>query len=736
MIILIVAFTPLVPRYTMRSNSWYEDPVQYPLQYFSTTKWLAFEAVKLATEPYEYQWLTSLWGNHLNAFFSGVAAPTDSLKATGYANPADYGDIGAYRLYLDDAGVVVTENNLSVRAQEEYDKLVDALNQTDPDEGLCAFYAGATAHYVAQAGTWGAIWDETTSWGPITNFALVWSTFESQIESGIQATYAIDPATGRWTQSNWYNNYLSISPAVIAPKNASEATIELAKNIHPLAEDLGKNLTSHVVIGIWPTQYKADVESCLEYSAEAIFSFLQQALIDVNWKYIDIPVTTIDYNQSSNHFNIDNFQVEYVDSIGPHILNDSVATEASFRFAYYPTIGSPSLGTDVYDLSYNGGTDTWYFDDILINGTVARTQHKVFYTFNMNGTTQTWSKGDESFTTDFLYINFSHSKWIYGYDPSKWELNIWNLTAKLENVPEIGFIEPYEVDSAEWFLYQKGVGGVQPGTEPIGVLGVDTENHVIKGDLLYETTNNTWYCNETDIGWFHTPETFDNYVVVRFRISRLPIGYTKINNLNQTSFVNYAQATGTHYFRTRFHKITISPPTISYDPETKTVDVFNITARTDYTNTTYDGTIDYFEIHQKVIPAFMTDTREATVKIYLFDGIQSNTPPLGFTDLSWDPVNEWWYYDDIDVSSLPDNWYYAAANIKNMNVNVSVASVGSPSELFRIVRPVPVIYFILPEIFLAGFVVLFGWLAWWRPRRKKLQIEREREEKLDKGYMD
>ncbi|NPE08512.1 MAG: hypothetical protein GNW80_09560, partial [Asgard group archaeon] len=509
-----------------------------------------------------------------------------------------------------------------------------------------------------------------------------------------------------------------------------------AKNIHPLAYDLGNNFSSHPLITDWTPAYLADVQTCLEYSVEAIFSVLQNALLEVNWKYIDIPVSTVNYENTTNHLSIDNFQVNYTDSIGTNILNDTTATEAAFRFAYFPLEdeGSPSLGTNVYDLSYDGGTNTWYFDDVLINGTVAMTEHRIYYTFNMPGTTRTWSSGDESFISNFLYVNFTSFK--YHYTPSTWMLDIWDIKAQLQNIPEYDFLEPHEVDSADWFLYQKGVGAVQPGTEPIGVAGIDTENKPINGSLSYDVASQTWYDNQTDIGWFHTPVTFDNYVVVRFRITSLPIGYLRYNELNQSTLVNWAQATGTNYFTTRFHNITTSAPMISFDLETLTVDVYNITAHTDYSNATYDGVIDYYEIHEKEIPAFMTDNRKATVKIYLFDGIASNAPQLGLTDLSWDEANQWWYYDDIDVSELPDNMYFAAADIKNMNVNVTVVSRGLASDLFQISRPLPVVYYILPEIFLIGFVTLFGWLAWWRPRKKRITLEREREEKLDKGFMD
>ncbi|MHA1462572.1 MAG: hypothetical protein ACTSQ0_05845, partial [Candidatus Heimdallarchaeota archaeon] len=102
----------------------------------------------------------------------------------------------------------------------------------------------------------------------------------------------------------------------------------------------------------------------------------------------------------------------------------------------------------------------------------------------------------------------------------------------------------------------------------------------------------------------------------------------------------------------------------------------------------------------------------------------------------WDFTEEYWYSEDIDVSSLPDNDYYISAKIVNMNVNATTSPWGPASATFTISRPIPVIYWILPELFVAGFVVLFGWLAWWRPRQNRLQIERERDAKIDKGFMD
>ncbi|MHA1171761.1 MAG: hypothetical protein ACTSQ3_06755, partial [Candidatus Heimdallarchaeota archaeon] len=444
--ILIICITLIViyPTYTM---SWYEDSSQYPLQEFSTTKWLAYEALQLAAKPYKYQWLTNLWGNHLDAFFSGIAAPRDMYMATGYANPGDYGDISDLRLFLDETGTIVTENDLSVRAQVEYEKLVIELNQTDPDDGLCAFYAGTTAHYVSQAGTWGAIWNESTSWGSLADLPLYWSTFESQIETGIATNYAMDPIEW-WTQDEWNNTYFNLSPTIIAPKNASEATIQLAKNIHPLAEDLGKNFTSHILIDTWTPDYLADVQACLEYSVEAIFSFLQNALIEVNWKYIDINYTDI----SDKTF----------------ILNDSYVTKAKLKIGIFPdlTEGLPTISPDDYDLEFNPGTEKWYIPSTLLNGTVANTLHKVYYVFDMNGTIETWSMGNESFFVDYFFVEFT--SFSYKYNSVDWSLDIFDVKAICE-IPEIGIIDPTDVSEAEWVLFQKGEGAVQPGTEPIGV---------------------------------------------------------------------------------------------------------------------------------------------------------------------------------------------------------------------------------------------------------------------------
>ncbi len=702
--ILVICLTliSIFPGYTI---SWYEDPMQYPIQCFSTTKWLAYEALKLAVEPYEYRWLTTLWGDYLDAFYSGIAAPRDENMALDYANPTDYGDIMDYRLFLDDAGVVVTENNLSVRAQEEYEKLVNELNQTEPDEGLCAFYAGTAAHYVSQAGTWGAIWNESAGWGEISNFDLIWNAFENQIEIGIMEYYAIDPYYEWWTTENWYNSFFSLNPTIIAPKNASEATIELAQKIHPLAEDLGKNFTDHITITSWPTQYKADVETCLEYSVEAIFSFLQQALIDINWKYIHIPLTTIHYNNETGHFSVDEFQVEYVDLLdNRYILNDSTASKAELRIGIFPEIfdGPTTLSPDTYDLEFNPATDSWYFSDALLNGTVANTLHKVFYVFDMNNTVETWSLGNETFFVDYFYVEFQ--SFSYRYDSYNWALDIWNILAVCD-IPEIGVLEPADVTSAKWFLYQKAVGPVEPGTEPLGILAYDTEYREISGNLSYTAINQTWYSLNNDIGWVFTPSTAENYVVIRFQINSQPIGYYRNYTYWESIFIPWAQATSTTYFKTRFHSVTISQGTMVFDPENLLLSIYNITAKVDYTNATYDGTLDWYQIYDKEIPPFMTDVRSAICTVYLEGGIPSNIPYIGMRDLQWNAAEGYWYKENIDLSSLPSGRYFLGVKFRTMNTDPENYLTQQVTEIFRIQGAIPVYVYLLPVCFVIGLAI-------------------------------
>ncbi|MHA1186739.1 MAG: hypothetical protein ACTSSK_07675 [Candidatus Heimdallarchaeota archaeon] len=139
----------------------------------------------------------------------------------------------------------------------------------------------------------------------------------------------------------------------------------------------------------------------------------------------------------------------------------------------------------------------------------------------------------------------------------------------------------------------------------------------------------------------------------------------------------------------------------------------NITAVTDYQNVV----LDEYEVREKEV--YGEDIRQARWKVFLWDGIASHLTG----NLIWNEADQYWFADNISVDDLPDNNYYISAKITNMNINFTVSPWGPA-------------YWILPEFFMAGFVVLFGWLAWWRPKKKREMIERERAEKIHDDFKD
>jgi hypothetical protein len=223
------------------------------------------------------------------------------------------------------------------------------------------------------------------------------------------------------------------------------------------------------------------------------------------------------------------------------------------------------------------------------------------------------------------------------------------------------------------------------------------------------------------------------YVVIRIRLI-VPVGYWTTTILGGTEpiFRPYLQLDSDYYFVTKDHDITISKPVVDYYEEYDPVDeitkkyisAYGITAMSDYNNTV----LDYYEIIEKEV--YGDDRRERRWKVFLYDGIQSRLTG----ELQWNYTDETWYVENLEVTFLPDNKYYLSAKIVNMNTNFSTSPWGPQSELFEIKTPMPIVYYILPEFFLAGFIVFFGWLAWYRPRKKRLLLEKEREEKLEKVY--
>ncbi|MHA1435343.1 MAG: hypothetical protein ACTSO7_15990 [Candidatus Heimdallarchaeota archaeon] len=172
----------------------------------------------------------------------------------------------------------------------------------------------------------------------------------------------------------------------------------------------------------------------------------------------------------------------------------------------------------------------------------------------------------------------------------------------------------------------------------------------------------------------------------------IPVGYYKPQLLGDPIFKPYAQQQGTNYFRTRDHQVTISRPVIEFDSETLSLEVWNITAVTDYQNIF----LDEYEVREKEI--FGEDIRQARWKIFLWDGI--STALTG--NLTWNDANQYWFVANISLADLPANSYYISALITNMNINFTVSPWGPASENFIIEGPETSFYYMTIVYVLIG----------------------------------
>jgi len=728
---LFLVAVSMVPSYVIgwRSDESTSDDRLFGRPRFSTTQWLSWEAVKMFPDA-KISWITE----NLYAFWHGVEAPYNGNASVPYGySYTDYGDIDSLKIGLDSAGLTVVYANLSTRAQEEYTKLIAELAKNDTDYKMAAFYAGAMSHYIGQAGTWYAVWN-ATAWGSHysnneTLFNEKVATFESAIEKGVSKSYFDLPAFNyRYTDMTvYYNNYFNLTPNAVAPQNAYDASITLAQQIYPYAENLLVDLNDTITAASnWEATYKDRVLLCLNYTVEAIYSALEHAMEAVNWAYLSLPVPQFDYNHTTNQITIPEFEVKFKNNTGEYILDDTLATTAQ---AWYIVRDEDSnepteLSTYYFDLKFNDTTNKWYYKD-LAYGAVAERNQSIIYRFDMNRTAPTWSNVSANYFRVYYY-NTSVEGLTYVYHSKERTIDVFNITVNCYDLPEIGEVLPDEVDTAEWILYQKGKGATQTG-EVIGVPKCDTEGNIVGGELVWDPVNGYWYDNGTDIGLVFTPFGVELYVIARFNLT-IPVGYYQSSAVGggEPIFYPYVQQKGTKYFVTRDHQITITKPIIHYDPETNIVNISNIRAWSDYNNTE----LDYYEIIEKPVDPNIEDIREARWKIFLFDGI-----PSALTGhLQWDNVSNFWYASNIDVSSLPDNTYYVSAKIVNLNANFTTSPWGPASDLFTVERPLPIVYYILPEFFLAGFVALFLWVAWIRVKKKKERMEQERQAHIEELY--
>lgn len=714
--LMLLVSVPLIPAYVMgwkqRSSALLTTPN------FTTHQWLAQEALKLAPSNSMFQWIT----NHQLAFWLGVEAAYNSLAAAEYDDgyATNYGNINSLYLYLDVTGTIVTEGNLSARAQEEYEKLVIELSADEPNEEQAAFYAGAMSHYVSQAGFWGAIWNSTL-WGTLNVENL--NSFENYIDNTLDASY-FDQSS-----SQWKSTFYTLSPTVITPIDAENGTINLAKSIHSIAQSLGDDFdVDSLSVEDWTTTYNNNVIDCLTSSVEVIYAVLKHAMDAADLRFITIPNPEYEMNVANGHMTIPEFSVTYTNVTGTYALTESLATIAEYRIIINPE-GSATLQPERTSLKFNVSSGKWYHDYHFVYGLATNehpVNHTIVYTFQMVRSVLTWSNySDNYFAISFFPVVFNN--FLTVYNPIERTLVVSNIQVSIPAIPELGFIDPSDTSVARWFLYQKGEG--TQTSEPIGQEARTTEGDYINGSLIFDPATESWYSETVDIGLIFTPVKVQYYVIVRFGIEGVPTGYLRQSTYG-TVFVPFAQKSDDNWFGTRDHQITITKPEIDYNKETQTISIYNIRAWSDYKNTT----LDYYEIYGKSVHG--DDKRTARWTVFLYDGIASALTKTGTNKLQWDGINEYWFTEDIDVSALPDNYYYVSSRFVTMNVNATTSPWGPTSDMFQIIKPIPVVYYILPEIFLIGFLVLFGWLVWYKPMMKKKQMEKERLERIDHRYKD
>ncbi|MHA1308841.1 MAG: hypothetical protein ACTSQN_16310, partial [Candidatus Heimdallarchaeota archaeon] len=437
------------------------------------------------------------------------------------------------------------------------------LDQVDANYSLAAFYAGAMTYYITQAGFWATIWDDSL-WGAKNTTAMY--LFEDKIELGndIARYWEQELLWELYDYSSINNAYFDLNPAAIPEVNAWNATVDLAMAIFPVAESLGDDFNGTGNVPIWETTYYNNVEFCLESSVEAAYAALENAMTDANFKYITLPTPSIIYDQDEFHLTIPEFDVTFTNNTGTFVLDNETATEAYISYLYYDAYEQPNyLSDEKMDLSYNNITEKWYLPESLIWGAILQANHSVIYHFDAVGAPHAYSNESEHFIVDYYNVTVEGLK--YYYNSTDRSIDIHNVSAICYDIADIGVVEPSDILSAQWILYQKGVGATQTG-EAIGVPTIDTQNDSVLGDLVYDNTTERWSSYNNDIGWVFTPTSVEYYVIVRFLLI-IPVGYYKEQFMGDPIFKPYAQQQGTSFFRTRDHQVTISRPNYEFDPE-------------------------------------------------------------------------------------------------------------------------------------------------------------------------
>ncbi|NPE08893.1 MAG: hypothetical protein GNW80_11485 [Asgard group archaeon] len=667
--ILLSLFVVAFPQ---NSKSWFAEITENPQlatnPSFSTHQWLAIEAIKLFLDA-QIQWITI---NYLS-FWQGVeAALNDEACIQHGLDSNDYGDINSYVLYLDVLGTSVTNDSLALRASEEYIKLVLELKKIHPNYSLAAFYAGALSHYISQAGVWGSIWDETL-WGTLSQEN--WTDFELAIERGnvINSLPQIEINFRFLNYTNIKNDYFNLEPAIVADEDAYNATINLAKNIHPVAQGLGDNFNDSILhANQWISSYHDDVETCLEYSVEAIYSSINAAIIEANLQYISLPDPSFTFYDSDGQIEIPEFEVTFSDNSSTNILTEENTSKAEFYYLYYDqTSLIISMSEENNQFVYNNVSKKWFYPKSLTNGMAFNTTHSLIYCFQTTKSSYIWS----NLTSEIFHFNFfnmTFPDFHYEYLSDAFSVNISDATPALENNPGYEIVNDSNVNLAEWILYYGSYDIIYPNYV-FGVPVIDTQGNPVHGQLEFNNQTKTWSATNMDIGWVLTTEFVECFIVIKFNLSNLPIG-TEYETPYSVYYYNYARHNGIHLFKTRNHILSSSKPQIHYFEKSNTLGASAITAVQDYQNIQLNN----HQISEKYV--YGSDQRQAKWQLFYFDG--ATTIYTG--DLEWDNITNTWFIEEFDVSQLSGHEYYFRCRFRTMNSEPSSVFWGPVSDIVQI----------------------------------------------------
>ncbi|MBK5114689.1 MAG: hypothetical protein KGD59_05060 [Candidatus Heimdallarchaeota archaeon] len=690
--ILISLIAVVIPE---NSSSWYAEITENSQletnPSFSTHQWLAIEAIKLFSDA-QIQWIT----NNYLSFWHGVEAALNAEACIPYGlDSNDYGDVNSYVLYLDGTGTSVTNDSLALRADEEYNNLVLELMKTNTNYSLSSFYAGALSHYVSQAGVWGAIWDETV-WGPLSQEN--WTNFELAIESGnnISSFPQIEINFRFLNFSNMKNNYFNPTPLKVGSVDGYNATINLAKNIHPFAQGLGDNFNGSILhADQWTSSYYNDAEDCLEYSIEAIYSCIKAAIIESNLQYISLPDPSFTFHNSDGQLEISEFEVTFSDNSSTYILTEENTTKAEFYYLYYDqTAMIVSMSDENNQFLYNNISKKWFYPKSLTRGLSYNTTHSLIYCFQTNKSSYTWSNlTSETFHMNFF--NMSFPDFHYEYIFETFSVNIINASPSLDNNPGYAIVNDSNVNQAEWILYYGSYDSQYP-SYIFGIPVIDTQGNPVQGQLEFDNQTKTWSATNIDIGWVFTGEFIDCLIVIKFNLSNLPIGTEHITPYS-TYYYQYARHVGDYLFKIRNHIISSSKPQIHYFSSRNTLGASGITAVQDYMNLPLDN----YQIHEKDV--FGSDSRQAKWQLFYFDG----SPTVYLGDLEWDNNTNSWFIEEFDVSPLGGNEYYFRCRFKTLNSDPSTVFWGLVSDIVLIEMGFSLnnFYFMLIVLPVAAFLI-------------------------------